>query len=162
MVAAYCDPGSANCQLVVRPNCSLSWRGTVTFYLGMCLVSLTIAGLFAAAGAWLVLPFAGIELLALGGALYVVALRADSREVIAIRGDTVEVQRGRYAPAERWSFQRCWVQVILRVPRRSGYPCRLVLRGNGHELEVGRCLDDAERRLLANELRRRIRPAYAP
>ena len=160
MVAAYCDPVSANCQLVVRPNCSLSWRGAITFYLCMCLVSLTIAGLFAAAGAWLVLPFAGLELLALGAALYVVALRADSREVIAIRGDTVEVQRGRHAPVERWSFQRCWVQVRLSRPRRNGYPWRVVLRGSGHELEVGRCLNDAERRLLANELQRRIRPEY--
>lgn len=162
MVAAYCDTASSSCQFVVRPNCSLSWRSTVVFYLGICTVSLTIAVMFALAGAWPVLPFAGLELALLGAALYVVAVRARNCEVISIHGDTLEVQRGRTAPEQTWSFSRHWVQVVLETPRQTGYPTKLILRGSGHQLEIGRCIDDAERLRLATELKRRIRPGFGP
>lgn len=156
MVAAYCDTESSSCQFVVRPNYSLTWRGTVIFYLGICTVSLTIAVLFAVAGAWPVLPFAGLELTALGIALYIVALRAGNREVISIHGDTVEVQRGRKRPEQVWRFSRHWIQVVLEKPQETGHPKRLFLRANGRQLEIGRCLDDEERLRLAAELKHRI------
>ena len=58
---------------MIRPNCSLPWRGTVRFYLGIVIVSLGIAAAFAMKGIWLILPFAGLEMVALGAALYIVA-----------------------------------------------------------------------------------------
>lgn len=157
MVAAYCDTESSSCQFVVRPNYSLSWRGTVAFFLGISTVSLTIAVLFTVAGAWPVLPFAGLELAALGAALYVVVLRARNREVISIYGDTVEVQRGRKAPEKTWRFSRHWVQVVLESPRQKGYPNKLFLRANGRSLEIGECLNDAEKLRLAEDLTHWIR-----
>lgn len=156
MVAAYCDAASSSCRFILRPNCSLSWRGTVVFYLGICTVSLTIAGLFAAAGAWPVLPFAGLELAALGAALYLVGLRARNREVISVYGDTVEVQRGRKAPEQTWRFSRRWVRVILESPLQKGYPQQLFLHGNGRRIEIGSYLNESERCQLAKELKCRI------
>ena len=75
MVATYFDDVDCSRRFLIRPNCSLQWREVVRFYLGIAAVSFGIAVAFALQGAWLVLPFAGIEMAVLGGALYIVARR---------------------------------------------------------------------------------------
>lgn len=61
------------------------------FYIGMVVVSFSIAIAFALKGAWLILPFAGVEMLVLGAALYVVARRGCRWQTVSIQGDQVEV-----------------------------------------------------------------------
>jgi uncharacterized membrane protein len=57
----------------------------------MVVVSFGIAIAFALKGAWLILPFAGLEMLVLGAALYVVARRGCRWQTVSIQGDQVEV-----------------------------------------------------------------------
>jgi uncharacterized membrane protein len=51
--------------IVAKPNCSATWRSNQLVLLPLALPSLTIATAFALLGAWPILPFAGLELLAL-------------------------------------------------------------------------------------------------
>ena len=162
MVAAECDAQTADCCVVIRPNCSLSWQRTVAVYCGICGVSLTIALGFALLGFWLVLPFAGLELIALAVAFYLSAVRVNSREVILIRGGMVAVEKGLHQPEESTEFQRAWARVELAEPQQRGYPTRLLICSHGRKVEVGHCLNDMERRQLAADLRHWIRPPYAP
>ena len=97
MVESDCDSAPASCRFVVRPNRSLSWRGTLLFFAAAFLVSVTIATGFAVIGLWLIFPFAGLEMLALAAGLYVCACRGHECEVIDIDGDKVEVDRSRLA-----------------------------------------------------------------
>lgn len=122
-------------------------------YAGIAAVGLTLAFLFALAGAWMVLPFAGLELVALGLGLHVCAVRGLEREVISIQGGTVAIERGRYAPRERWELPRNWARVDLQPPPRRGYPSRLMIRSHGRTVEVGARLVDEERARLARALR---------
>ena len=131
-------------------------------FCGISLVSLTIALSFSLLGYWLILPFAGLELGALATALYLSAVRADTREVISISGSMIAVQKGRRLPAETAWFQRGWAKVVVRRPRRRGYPTRLFIRCHGREVEIGGCLNEHERNRLADDLRRWITtPAIA-
>ncbi|WP_218355297.1 DUF2244 domain-containing protein [Alteromonas lipotrueiana] len=57
-------------EILMRPNRSASWRETKTVWLVFFLVVLVIAMAWAAAGVWIVLPFAGIELGLLGYLMY--------------------------------------------------------------------------------------------
>ena len=57
-------------RIVLSPNCSISWRELVLFYLLTCLIALVVGLFFTLQGLWLVLPFSGLEMLALGGGLY--------------------------------------------------------------------------------------------
>jgi len=111
VVAAERDARTADCCVVIRPNCSLSWQRTVAVYCGICGVSLTIALGFALLGFWLILPFAGLELIALAIAFYLCAVRVNSREVISIQGATIAVQWGLHQPEETTQFQRAWARV---------------------------------------------------
>ena len=51
-------------RFVILPNCSISWRVLVLFYLLTCVLALSIGLLFLSAGLWLILPFSGLEMLA--------------------------------------------------------------------------------------------------
>lgn len=162
MVAAECDAGTADCCVVIRPNCSLTWRAVLVVFGGISLVSIAIALGFLLLGYWLILPFAGLELVALGAALYIAARKAAVREVISIRGSEVAVQKGRRRPEQTHTFPRGWVLIELLRPLRRGYPTRLFIRSHGREVEIGGCLVEAERCRLAEDLRRWVRPTPVP
>lgn len=165
VVTSQNEEPSPGCRFEITPNASLSWREAVIFFLGISTVSLTIAVSLAVQGLWLVLPFSGLELLALGWALYHVGLRNRSREIISIEGDTIYIRRenrvGRRT--QDLKLRRAWVSVVMQPPEYRGHPERLLLRSHGDEVEVGRILTDDERKELARALRQRLnlRPANA-
>lgn len=155
MVSATFDQGST-CRFIIRPNQSLTWRQVQIFYLSMVGICAGIGTGFALLGFWPVLPFAGAELLVLGAALYLTALRTDRSEVVSVHPRTIAVERGRRMPEERWELPRAWTQVRLLRPRIGWYPSKLVLRAHGRDVEVGVFLTEEERRHLAQYLTRAI------
>ena len=159
MVAADCQDSNGTCRFVIRPNSSLGWRGRWLFFGGISLVCLSIAIAFSIVGFWLILPFAGLELTALGFCLYLVARNSEHCEVITVHGDVVEVDKGREAPEEHWKFQRAWAQVQLHQNPHRWYPSRITLRSHGREVELGAWLNQQEKEYLVTELRRWLRTA---
>ena len=155
MVACTIDP-NRNGRFVIQPNQSLTWRETKIFYGCVAAVSLSIAAGFALIGLWPILPFAGAELALLGGCLYVCARRGCAQEVISVREDSVEIEKGCERPEQRWRFSRNWAQVRLLRPGKRRHPSRLVIRSHGHEVELGGFLSECERRQLASDLQRVI------
>ena len=57
-------------KLIAKPNNSMSPRDTLMLVMGLATLSFVIAIAFARIGAWLVLPFAGLEILAISYAFY--------------------------------------------------------------------------------------------
>ena len=151
MVAAGFDSASSRQRFVIRSNCSLSWRGALRFYLGMVAVSFGIAFFFALRGAWLVLPFAGLEMALLGAALYIVGRRCRRRQEVWLDGDRLEVVSPE--TGERQYFQRAWARVELEPARHRGHPARLLVGSHRRRVEVGAGLTEHERERLAVALR---------
>lgn len=60
----------------VKRHCSISPQGLLLVFAALAALSLGIATAFAALGAWLILPFAGLEVAALCAAFWVTARRA--------------------------------------------------------------------------------------
>ena len=96
----------AQLRIVARPDQSATWRSNKLVLLALAIPSLGAALGFALAGAWPILPLAGLELTALGIALYVVNRKLQYRQVITLDGDTVTVEEGFNCPAQCWHFQR--------------------------------------------------------
>ena len=142
---------------VITPNRSMTWKELLLAYCLIAGVSLAIAGYFWAQGFTLVLPFSGLEVLALGAALYITAWRGGAQEVITITDDSVHVETGRTEPERRHDFQRYWTRVVLRRHWNAWHPSRLLLCSRGVEIEVGRFLNEQERRGLAEVLRSAIK-----
>ena len=142
---------------VVRPNQSMSVRGMLAVYSGLAAVIVSIGVTCLAIGLPLVLPFSGAELFVLGAAFYLTARRGEVREVITVSADAVAVESGNRGPETRAEFQRYWAGVVLERPRYGWYPSRLLIRSHGRQVEVGKFLNEQERRGLALELRAALR-----
>jgi len=139
-------------QFIVERNQSLSWGGNKQFILVTAVLTLGIAVIFAMQGMWLILPFAGFEILALTTGLYLCKLHCREREVITIDRVKVFIESGRSKPKVRWKFDRAWLNVELKKSAIHGYPSRLLFTSKGETIEVGKCLTNKERESLANTI----------
>ena len=155
----YCLDGldTPGTGFVVKPNQAISWQSLVLVYTGIATVTLTIGVSFYLIGLTLILPFSGIEILALGVAFYLTAWRGGMQEVIVINRETIVVELGRQLPESRETFQRAWARVVLERSWNSWYPSRLLIRSHGRQLEVGKFLNEQERQGLAVELSKALK-----
>ena len=133
--------------LVLKRNCSMSPKALAGVFAALALVVLLIGAGFALAGAWLVLPFAGLEVLLLAGAYVAYARHAADYERLEIEPGDVRVE---VAQADRVARYRL---VNAKVSVEDG---RVVLRDAKEELEVGRYLGAEARVELAAELQKRL------
>ena len=141
---------------VVSPNYSMSWRENKIFIASLTVVSFSIAGGFALQGLWLILPFAGLEMLMLTWILYWSSLQATRCEVISIDADNINVEAGRKKMRHLHSFQRAWTRVVLLPPTRPHRQSRLVMRSKGKQVEIGACLNDEDRKSLAASINKAL------
>ena len=140
--------------LVARRNNSLSSTGRLLAFASIFVVSIGIAVAFATFGAWLILPFAGLEMIVLFVAFQYMERHAADYERIEIEGDTVKVEWVSGGKRRNREFNRHWAQVVA-----EGDGSRLALRSHGRELEIGRYMSDEQRLDLARVLKRRLRAA---
>jgi uncharacterized membrane protein len=133
--------------LVLKRNCSMSPKALAGVFIALALVVLLIGAGFALAGAWLVLPFAGLEVLLLGGAYVAYARRAADYERLEIEAGGVSVEVAKAQGIARYRL------VNAKVSVEDG---RVVLRDAKEELEVGRYLGAEARVELAAELQKRL------
>lgn len=140
-------------QWFLRRNCSVTPRQLVWLYVSLCAVSLGIGMLFWFQGATLVIPFAMLELLAVGFAFVVYARHAADGEHISLRDGQLVVELERAGKLERAEFSREWV----RVEPRTGNGSLVELSGRGKTIRVGRFIRPELRPLLAKEIRLALR-----
>jgi uncharacterized membrane protein len=137
----------------IRPNCSVTRLGAAAVFVAIFSVSVGISAYFASLGAWMVLPFAGLELLLLGAAICCFMRNAQHCETVSVTDAELRVvKRGNWGVRD-WVFQPYWAQIILRRDPRYWYPSQLVIRSHGREVRIGDCLTEQERTRLARELR---------
>jgi uncharacterized membrane protein len=134
--------------VLVSANSSLTPRGAVLFFGVTAAASLGLAGALAARGFWPILPFAGLELFALGLALGLSMKRGRYREVVSVYGDRIVIERGVGTVEQRLELPRHWTRVELVPAPWRGHPSRLMLSSHGRRWEVGAVLTEAERESL--------------
>lgn len=108
---------------------------------------LAIGAGFAAAGAWLVLPFAGLEVLLLGAAFVLHARHAADYERIELQSGRLEVEVTEADRVARYQLQNA------RVSMEEG---RVVLRDAKEEIEIGRHIGAEARAELVAELEKTL------
>ena len=140
--------------LELRANAALSRCQARNWALVLCAFLFVLGLGWFLAGAWLVLPFAGLECLC-----FVLALglsRRDSERVDVIRVEATKVvvfQQARAGVIRTFEFQRAWVQVLWREPKHRGYPGTVELRSHGKYVTLGDFLAEPERKKLMQELK---------
>jgi uncharacterized membrane protein len=137
----------------LKRNCSMAPRQLLVWYSSLCALSLAVASYFWWLGARLVMPFAWLEMLALGAAMLMYARHAADNESIALHGDRLTIEHASGNRVERVEFQPWWV----RVEPQDSDGSLIELSGQGHRVAVGRYVRPELRRQLADELRMALR-----
>jgi uncharacterized membrane protein len=136
--------------VTLKRNCSISPASLACVFAALAIAVLAIGAGFALLGAWLILPFAGLEVLLLAGAFLLQARHATDYERIELLGERLRID---VADGERVARY----ELDARHARLAMDQGALVLRGPRERLELGRHLDAESRVAFATELQRRLR-----
>jgi uncharacterized membrane protein len=161
-MALFQEEDANGSRLTVRPNCALSWRWTKRVFLFSATCLTAVAWYFASLGAWLVVPFAGLELAVLAIGFYLSALAGNTREVIEIRADELRLLRGNKRLQQFASLSRVWTRVLLVRDPNGRHPSRLFLRCHGRRIEIRTRLVESEREELAYLIERMLGNGVRP
>jgi uncharacterized membrane protein len=146
--------GAGFCLLLKR-NCSISPAGLVWAYGLIAIMTMAIATALAVMGAWPVLPFAGVEIVALGIAFFLNGRHAADYERIELDRGRLVVEVGESDSVRRHEFNPARASVVVAG---EGHGVRVLLDEKpGRRLEIGRHLQEQARLDLAGELTKRLR-----
>jgi uncharacterized membrane protein len=142
-------------QWLLKRNCCLSPTQLWRFYASLCVVSLGIASFFWSIGATMVMPFAWLELAAVGAALLVYARHAGDGEKIILGDGRLVIELETAGRTQRAEFNALWV----RVEPGAGDGSLIEVFGQGHSVVIGRHVRPEWRPALAREIRSALRSA---
>lgn len=140
-------------RLTIQRNCSISPRALRLLLAAMVAVSFGIGTGFAVFGAWAILPFAGLEMLALTAAFCCVSRHAGDYEKFVEEQGALRVEFRDAGETRACEFNPLWVRVVVRMYGRE--PC-LALCSHGREFPIGHQMNAEGRRALAGRLAQRL------
>jgi uncharacterized membrane protein len=151
-------------KIIVRPNNSLAPKDGVKVLIGLAAIILVVGLGFSRIGAWWVLPFAGLEILAFAYAFHYIQIHSGDFESITIENDQIVIEKRNYKEVTTTVFQAHWAQINVRgvaggkgAIGKSG----LFIRSHGKEVEFGRdFINDEQRAELARKLKQKLKNIY--
>jgi uncharacterized membrane protein len=147
---------------LIKRNCSASPRQLAAVFASIVALSFVIGVGFAALGLWLVLPFVGLEVLAVAAAFVCYGRHAVDYERIELRDGRLLVARQEGQRRSEFVFELPWVRVeVNERGNDDGLRARVELVTARSRVEVGRYLVDARRLALGRELRSALGQAVA-
>lgn len=146
------EVGSAS--LVVRPNRSLPVAGMAVLLVLLSAQATAVGVGFALAGAWMILPFTGLEIVVVGLLCLWLYRHRNDCELVTIAPERIQVLKRRGNDDRRYDFPRHWTRVTLERPAGRTRPTRVLVGSHGRFVTLGDDINDSERALLATELKR--------
>lgn len=143
--------------IVAKPNHSSTWRNNLLMLLALSVPSLGAAISFTMMGAWPILPMAGAELLALGGALYYVNWKLQYRHVITFTAEQIRIDKGHYAPRRTWRLPRAESSLAVTPEQHPWDGPSLAVHSKEHHVVIGEFLNRDDALALLALLKRELR-----
>lgn len=157
MIESYLDIAKGRGHIMVCPNMSGQWKTTKLFLWIVSSLALLIATAFALLGLWLILPFAGLEIVALVSLMVWVAHQGRRKQVIHFEDNRIRVEKGYHVPESTWESELFFTRLVIdKPPYRGGQPLKVFLRSKQQQLELGEFLNEQEKKKLIAELRSMI------
>ena len=140
---------SRDFSLLLKRNCSIA-PGALACVFGALAVAVLGIGIgVAIAGAWLILPFAGLEVIAFAAAFVLQARHATDYEKIELAHGRIRIEVSEAERLANYELDARGARIELQGPH-------VVLCGAGETLKIGRHLDDEARVRFAAELKKRL------
>jgi uncharacterized membrane protein len=143
-------------RILLRPNQSTDWKTSIIFISIIAITCLAIGIGFAFAGATMILPFAGLEVIFVGVCVYLVMKKTYKQEVITLTQETLKIEKGEGKIDQVWEYFRMWSFVSVERPQHPWYPAHIVVTSKGERVPIGDFLNDDEKEELVSNLERII------
>jgi uncharacterized membrane protein len=138
--------------ITLSPNRSATWQHSKIVIFVMVAVVMIIALAWSFMGAWLVLPFAGIELGLFALLMYKVSKFTYSKQVICIGAQKVTIEWGGQRVEQRYEFHRDNLYVNYWEADEGWHLPRISLSQHQQRLEIGTFLNLNDRERLKTQL----------
>lgn len=143
---------------VFRRNCSLTPKQLLHWYLSLCLITMVIATGFLLAGFWIVLPFAGLELLLVGIAFVVYARHAADYEMIELQPNQLVLVMADGAKLTQLEWTPQWAKLSYN----GKYKAPLLFSHRGQQVKIGKFIAEKDKSALHRELKAALARAAFP
>jgi uncharacterized membrane protein len=146
-------------ECTLQRNCSMTPRQVARAYAVLCTISLAVAIAFFLKGVWIVLAFSLLELACVGLALLLYARHALDLERITLSDECLLVECVQAEVRSQSRLDPLWTRVLSAADTPPGARGRslITLESRGVRVEVGRFVNEAQRRQVARELRQALR-----
>lgn len=140
-------------KVLMAPNRSASWRTNKLMIAAVGSVTLLVGGAWTYIGAWVILPFAGLEVSLLAYALYRVSRDTLRHEVLYVEPRQLRLETGIESPSRNWVFEREHAYFRLVTPRHELSGANVYLCSAGQQIELGAFLSPEDKHQLISALR---------
>ena len=134
---------------VFKRNCSLSPRQLWQWYFSLCVITLSVATGFMLAGYWIVLPFAGVELMLVGTAFLIYGRHATDYEMIELQADQLKLVK---AEGSKLTEVK-WVTQWAKLSYNGQYKAPLMFSHRGEQVKIGKFIAEKDKSALHRELK---------
>ncbi len=134
----------------LSPNSSLEGFARIIFLASITFVCGGIAIMFYFFGAFMILPFAGIELTILFIAFYLSFKWSSKKEKIYISQEMVKIEKGVNKAEYLWEEFRTFTS--FQIKKDANEILRLSFRSKGEDVFVGDFLNEDDKQKLKNEV----------
>jgi uncharacterized membrane protein len=144
----------------IKRNCSASPAQLAAVLASIIGVAFVFGVAFATQGMWLILPFVGLELVAVAAAFFCYGRRAADFERITLSPPQLTVERAEGSRLMHWDFPAAAARVEVEESGAGWmHRVRVWIVSRGERVEVGRHLPVDRRGPLAREVRAALRAA---
>ena len=142
---------NSNYLITLSPNSSLTGIYRIIFLASISFICVGIATVFYFFGAYLILPFAGIEIAILLIAFYISFKWSSRKELIYISQEVVKIEKGIHKAEYLWEEFRTFTS--FQIAKDANKSLRLSFRSKGDDVIVGDFLNEDDKNILINEIR---------
>ena len=142
---------NSNYLITLSPNSSLTGIYRIIFLASISFICVGIAIVFYFFGAYLILPFAGIEIAILLIAFYLSFKWSSRKELIYISQEVVKIEKGIHKAEYLWEEFRTFTS--FQIEKDANKSLRLSFRSKGDDVIVGNFLNEDDKNILINEIR---------
>ena len=150
MIKTVTNPN--NVEITLSPNRSLSTVQTQWVVFGVCTFVLIVALFWSMQGAFLVLPFAGLDIILFAYIMFKVNQESSRKQLITIDSQNILVQSGKIEIEEALTFLRSDTYVVV-AEQQAKKPLGLKLSDSKSYCELGTFLTNSDKTEVRKALR---------
>ncbi|MCB1760389.1 MAG: DUF2244 domain-containing protein [Gammaproteobacteria bacterium] len=158
MAISESQNGDGGTVYLIQPNRSLTPCQLGLACALICVALVAVAIYFSLQGAWLIAPFAGLEIALVVTAICYQCRWSGQKQRIHVGEREVRMD-STHRDAGAIKFPKGWLRIELLEPVHDWHPRRLLIGAHGRYLEVGAFLEESERERLACSLRSVVQQA---